>query len=154
MQGAGVPRVIWFDHARVREPQPGFRAGEAGRVVLRPDGEIVQDVRVTLTPNSVHALLGHGVVDRLNGLPVDLSPIGSGKDALLTPACLEPAARILIEADRDTYGALHVFDVSGDEGDVVYRIEIDNREYQRSLARLRDLVTLGHREGFAVRIRI
>ena len=154
MQGSGVPRVVWFDHARVHEPQRGFRTGEAGRVVLRPDGEIVHDVRITLTPNSVHALIGHGVVDRLNRLPVDLSPIGSGKDALLTPGCLEPAARILIEADGDTYGALHVFDVHVGEDGVVYRIQIDNREYQRSLARLRDLVGLGHREGFAVRIRI
>ncbi|MGH0035801.1 MAG: hypothetical protein ACQGVK_12315 [Myxococcota bacterium] len=146
-------RVVRFDHARVHEPQPGFRSGEAGSVVLRPDGEIVWDARIRLSPNTVHALIHHGVLDRLNRLPVDLAPIGSGRDALLTPGCLEPAARILVEADRDTYGAIFEFDASRGDG-VVYRIEIDNREYQRSLARLRDLVTRAHREGFAVRILI
>ncbi len=153
VEGRGRPRTVYYDPARPDGDQPAFRAGEAGLVVIRRDGEVVWDARLLLSPNAVHALFHHGIIDRLNRLPLDLDPIGSGRESLLTPGCLEVAARILIEADRDTYGAIHEVEVGRRDG-VIYRVTIDNRGYQRDLARLRDLVTLAWREGHAVRIRI
>ena len=51
-------------------PEP-FRTGQAGCAWLREDGALEQDVRVHLSANSTHALLGHGVVDALNELPIE-----------------------------------------------------------------------------------
>ena len=147
--------MVYYDHA-LPDAQPGFRSGEAGRVMIRTDGEVETDVRVRLTPNSVHALEGHGVLDALNALPLAIGPIAAGRDAVLRPSALSAASRILVEADRTTYGARHEFAVgrSAVPEPVEFRIRIDNREYQRTLARLQYLVTLAGREGHAVRLRI
>ena len=68
-------------------------------------------------------------------------------------ACFVPTNTVFYEADRKTYGATWEFDVAEDEGQV-WRLRIDNREYQRTLARLQDLVRAASRAGHAVRLRI
>ena len=149
-------RVVYYDHGATASLQTGFRSGEAGRVRFTPGGDLESDARVTIPPNSLHALEGHGIVAALNRLPQTAGPIVPGRDAVLRPFGLDDASRILYEADRDTYGAVHEFVTH--ESDiperVQYRIVIDNREYQRTLARLQYLVTLASREGFGVRIRL
>ena len=149
-------RVVYYDHALPDSAQPGFRSGEAGSVHVTTEGDVETDVRVRIPPNSLHALEGHGVVAALNRLPMATEPIAPGRDALLRPFSLGEASRILYEADRNTYGATHEFVAHEAEVPeaVQYRIVIDNREYQRTLARLQYLVTLGSREGFGVRIRL
>jgi hypothetical protein len=88
--------------------------------------------------------------------PLARQPIAAGRDAVLRPFSLDDAAQILYEADRNTYGAIHEFVAHESEipEPVQYRIVIDNREYQRTLARLQYLITLASREGFGVRIRL
>jgi hypothetical protein len=149
-------RVVYYDHAAADSAQAGFRSGEAGRVRFTPQGDVESDVQVRIPPNSLHALEGHGIVERLGRLPLATGPIAPGRDAVLRPRALEDASRILYEADRDTYGATHEFVTHELEVPerVQYRIVIDNREYQRTLARLQYLVTLAGREGYAVRIRL
>lgn len=140
----------------LESPEPGdhplLRTGEAGRVWIG-GGEFVTNTRVSLTPNSTHALLGHGVVDALNELPLELGRLGEGKDVLIPQAVLEDASRIFYEADRRTYGGVWEFPIAQEKGREL-RLRIDNREYQRTLARLQDLVRAASREGHAVRIRI
>ena len=149
-------RVVYYDHATGDSEQPGFRSGEAGGVHFSADGGVETDVRVRIGPNSLHALEGHGVIADLNRLPLITGPILPGRDAVLRPFGLSDASRILHEADRKTYGAVHEFVVHESEVPerVQYRIVIDNREYQRTLSRLQYLVTLASREGFGVRLRL
>jgi hypothetical protein len=146
-------RVVYFDHRISARDQTGFRSGEASRVEPRPDGEWIARAHVAVTPNSLHALYGHGVVEALNRLPQAFGPIAPGRDAVLRPGALSEAAHLLYEADRNTYGRRFEFAV-GAEGSVEYRIAIDNREYQRTLSRLQYLVVLAGREGHAVRLRL
>ncbi len=145
-------------------PEPGahpaLRTGEAGFVWLSEQGELETDTRVVLSPNSTHALLGHGVVEALNRLPLELAPVGSGRDTLIPQAVLDDASDVFYAADRKTYGAIWTFDLPAPKavgepaGPGAARLRIDNREYQRTLARLQDLVRGASRAGFAVRLRI
>lgn len=136
-------------------PPPPFRTGEAGMVHVDDTGALETRVAVRLGANTVHALLGHGVVDALNALPLQ-GRIGDALEALIPPSSLETARQILYEADRKTYGG-H-FDFVVEQGampePVEYRIRIDNREYQSSLARLQFLCTQAAHDGLAVWIRI
>jgi hypothetical protein len=149
-------RIVYYDHAAPETGQPGFRSGRADRVRFADDGELESEQPVRIGPNSLHALEGHGIVARLNRLPLALGPIAPGRDAVLRPKALDDASRILYDADRDTYGAVHEFVVREVQVPecVQYRIVIDNRDYQRTLARLQYLVTLASREGFGVRLRL
>jgi hypothetical protein len=128
-----------------------LRAGEAGLLSLAGDGGFETDVRVRLSPNSVHALLGHGVVDLLNRLPLE-GTIGAGPPAVVPPAALEAVRDIFYEADRKTYGGTWEFPVGAEGGPdpVEYRLRISNREYQVTLVRLVDLATRASRYGHAI----
>jgi hypothetical protein len=154
--GEASRRVVYYDHAAAHRAQPPFRAGEASSVELAEDAEAVTRARVEIPPNSLHALYGHGVVAALSRLPLAIGPLAPGRDAVLRPAALSEASRILYEADRNTYGAIFEFAVEAGAGEsgVAYRIAIDNREYQRTLSRLQYLVVLSGREGRAVRLRL
>lgn len=149
-------RVVYYDPAAPDELQSGFPSGEAGFVALGPDETLEVLPRVSIGPNSHCALRGHGVVAALNRLPRVEGPIAIDVDAVIHPASLSDASRLLYEADRKTYGASYEFVASRAEGadPVEHRVVIDNREYQRTLSRLQYLVTLAGRQGQAVWIRL
>ncbi len=120
-------------------------------------------MRVAISPNSTHALLGHGVVDALNQLPVE-GRVGSGLPVVIPPVALEPASHVLYEADRHTYGRVWEFVVedpaagsphpeAGSDG-IEYRVRVDNREFQVTLARLQYLLTTSRSAGLGAWIRI
>jgi len=146
-------RVVYLAPDDFDSPPPPFRTGAGGRVWLGERGELETDERVQLSANTVHALEGHGVLAQLNRLPLELGALGGGREVLVPQAALDAAAEILTEADRTTYGALHEFVVARENG-AEYRVRIENREYQRALARLRDLIVAASRQGFAVWLRI
>jgi hypothetical protein len=146
-------RVIYLEREQFDSPPPPFRTGAGGRVWMNERGELETDERVRLSANTVHALLGHGVVDALNRLPLEMAKLGAGREALFPQASLDDAADILTEADRNTYGATFEFVVARDAA-AEYRVRIENREYQRALARLRDLIVAAGRQGQAVWLRI
>jgi hypothetical protein len=146
-------RVVYLAPEHFEAPPPPFRSGAGGRVWLSARGELETDERVRITANTVHALEGHGVLEALNRLPLEMGRLGEGKEVLLPQAALDEAAEILTEADRKTYGALYEFAVAREAG-VEYRVRVDNREYQRALARLRDLIVAASRQGYAVWLRI
>ena len=148
-------RVVYLAAGRRGSPPPPFRTGAAGHFWLSEDRTPEQETRVALSANSTHALLGHGVVDGLNRLSLE-GRLGEGREVVIPPATLEAARRIFIEADRTTYGASYEF-VAGERCEpdpVEYRVRIDNREYQRTLARLVYLCTMASRNGRAVWLRI
>ncbi len=149
-------RIVYYDHAAADLPQPGFRWGRADRVVMGDDGVAEPESAVQIAPNSLYALIGHGVAARLDRLPLVYGRIRAGGEAVLRPSALSDASLILYEADRMTYGATHEFlaHQSGGADPTAYRIVIDNREYQRTLARLHYLVTLSGREGHSVRLKL
>ena len=132
-----------------------LRQGEAGFFRVRPGGAIDLETRVALTPNSAHALLGHGVVEQLNGLPLE-GRLGAAREVVFPPSILDEARAILYEADRKTYGGSWEFVVAAPPGPerVEYRIRIDNREYQRTLTRLQDWLTMAGREGIGAWMRL
>ena len=146
---------VYLQAAEIDDPPPPFRTGEAGLVWVGGAGTLETDARVPLSANAVAALFGHGVIDELNRLALE-GRLGSGRDAILPQGILEKAAAILYEADRKTYGGTWEFvvDRAGDPEPVEYRVRVDNREYQRSLLRLTDLLTLASRNGHAVRMRL
>lgn len=146
-------RVIYLAAEERDAPPPPFRTGAGGHVWLSGAGTLETDERVRLSANTVHALEGHGVLDALNRLPLEMGRLGGGRDVLLPQSALDEAADILTEADRKTYGASYEFVVARAEG-AEYRLRVDNREYQRALARLRDLLVAASRQGFAVWLRI
>jgi hypothetical protein len=146
-------RVIYLSSEAFDAPPPPFRTGVGGRVWMSARGELETDERVRLSANTVHALEGHGVLDELNRLPLELGRLGEGRQVLVPQAVLDDAADILTDADRKTYGASYEFVVARARG-VEYRIRIENREYQRALARMRDLIVQAGRQGFAVWFRI
>lgn len=146
-------RVIYLSPEQYDEPPPPFRTGVGGRVWMSERGELETDERVRLSANTVHALEGHGVLNALNRLPLEMGRLGEGREVLVPQAALDEFADILTEADRKTYGALYEFVVAREPG-AEWRIRIENREYQRALARLRDLVVQAGRQGFAVWLRI
>ncbi|HEU4428601.1 MAG TPA: hypothetical protein VFT98_07590 [Myxococcota bacterium] len=146
-------RVVYLAPDEFDSPPPPFRVGAGGRVWLSERGELETDERVRLSANTVHALEGHGVLVQLNRLRLELGPLGGGRQALVPQAALAAAAEILTEADRKTYGAQYEFVVARANG-AEYRVRVENREYQRALARLRDLIVAASRQGFAVWLRI
>lgn len=146
-------RLVYLSPELFDAPPPPFRTGAGGRVWLGKRGELETDERVRLSANTVHALEGHGVLDELNRLPLEMGKLGEGREVLVPQAALDDAADILTGADRKTYGATYEFVVAREHG-VEWRIRIENREYQRALARLRDLVVQAGRQGFAVWLRI
>jgi hypothetical protein len=146
-------RIVYLEAADFDSPPPPFRSGAGGRVWLSERGELETDERVRISANTVAALEGHGVLVELNRLPLELGKLGEGRQVLVPQAALDDVADVLTEADRKTYGALYEFTVARDAR-VEYRVRIDNREYQRALARLRDLVVAAGRQGYAVWLRI
>lgn len=151
-------RLVYFDpHAPAGDPRV-FRSGEAGSVALTDAGDFTSDVRVRISPNSLHALHEHGVVAALGRLDFAVGPLAPGRDAVLRPTALSDASRILYEADRRTYGRTWEFVVARsaprDAEATEYRIVIDNREYQRTLSRLQYLAVTSSREGRALRLRL
>jgi hypothetical protein len=148
-------RAVYLSREEVGTPPPPYRTGEAGVVLIDESGALQTRATVPLSANTVHALLGHGVVDALNALPVE-GRIGDGLEALIPPAILDDARQILYDADRRTYGGRFEFVVErrSEPDPVEYRVRIDNREYQASLARLQYLVSQAGHDGLAVWIRI
>lgn len=148
-------RIVYYEHGADGE-QPGFRSGEASHVVPLRSGDVELRLLVEIAPNSLHALVEHGVADQLARLPLSVGPLAPGRDAVLRPTALSDSVRILYEADRRTYGRTWEFVVGRAEGaePVEYRITIDNREYQRTLSRLQYLVTMASRSGYGVRLRL
>jgi hypothetical protein len=151
--------IIYYDHASPNATQPGFRSGEAGLVHPDPDGGFQSEADVPIGPNSLHALVHHGVAEALRRLPYALGPMKPGRDAIIQPTALDAAASLLYEADRMTYGRTWEFVVWGGTADdripdPEYRIVIDNREYQRTLARLQFLVTTASHRGLGVRFKL
>ncbi len=147
-------RVIYFDHENQTEsPVAPFQQGEAGFVWVDEDGDITSDTQVTIPPNSLDALEGHGVVDQINGLGLGMGLLGEGGEAVVLPGTVEEVARIFYDADRMTYGQVHDLRV-GMIGETEYRIVIDNREYQRTLSRLQFLSGTAARLGQGIRLRI
>lgn len=151
MSGA---RTVYYDHRLGASEQPVFPCGEAGPVALDDAGNWTSEAQVAISPNSHCALIHHGVADQLNALPRTGGPVGSGRDALLSPGAAEDVARIFYEADRKTYGATYDFvaRVQDIPELIHYRIAIDNREYQRTLSQLQFLATTAARSGFGLRI--
>ena len=147
--------IVYLRAEQFEAPPKPFRTGEAGRAWLGEDGTLEQDVRVRLSANSTHALLGHGVVDALNELPLE-GILGDGQATLIPPPNLDSALSIFYAADRKTYGASYEFSIATRETleNTQYRIRIDNREYQAALSELTYLVSTASREGRAVWIRI
>lgn len=146
-------RILYLDPGLFDAPPAPYRNGAGGRVWLSERGELETDERVRLSANTVHALEGHGVLEALNRLPLEMGKLGTGREVLVPQAALDDAADILTEADRKTYGASYEFAIAR-EGGTEFRIRIENREYQRALARMRDLVVAAGRQGFAVWFRI
>lgn len=136
-----------------------LRSGAAGSVSFEADGGFELEPRVEISANSAHALIGHGVVDELNALPLE-GTLGDECEVLVPPVKLEVVRSLLFEADRKTYGAKYEFavgqaaDVDGGGELVEYRIRIDNREYQATLSHLTFLMSVASREGFAAWIRL
>jgi hypothetical protein len=150
---AALVRIVYLAPEEFESPPPPYRTGAGGRVWMSERGELETDERVRLSANTVHALEGHGVVDALNRLPLEMGRLGEGREVLVPQRALDEAADILTEADRKTYGAHYEFVVARAAG-AEWRIRIENREYQRALARLRDLVVQAGRHGYAVWLRV
>lgn len=151
------PRVVWFDPARKWAAQPGFRSGTATRIGMDAEGlPALQPGAVRLSPNTVHALLGHGVAEALGGLEPEAAGLTAGREAWFRPARLPDLLALLYAADGRTYGARWqgvVFVVGrNSDGRTEHRIQIDNREYQRGLARLQHLAGTASRHGEGLRV--
>jgi hypothetical protein len=150
--------VVYLEPSQVLDPPPPYRTGAAGRAWIDENGEIESESRVALCANSTHALLGHGVVDRLNALEIE-GRLGRGREVMIPPAKCDAALQIFYQADSMTYGESFDFLVAqreseGGEDVTQFRIRIDNREYQRALSRLQFLISSASREGSLVWIRI
>jgi hypothetical protein len=132
-------------------PAAPFRTGAAGMVRLDAEDAFELEERLRISANSLHAMVGHGVVDRLNGLPLE-GALGAGVPSLIRPAVVDDARRILYEADATSYGGTWEFLVHREEGPPVteYRVAVANREYQLTLVRLVDILNRAARRGEAV----
>ena len=132
-------------------PPPPFRTGTAGLVQLDAHGDFELEERVQISANSLHALIGHGVVDRLNELALE-GRLGTGAPVMVRPALVEEARAVLYEADRNTYGGEWEFVVARESGDpdTEYRVRVVNREYQITLVRVVDVFNRASRYGGAV----
>lgn len=133
------------------DPPPPFRTGAAGLVRLDDQGEFDLEERVRISANSLHAMVGHGVVDRLNALGLE-GTLGAGAPVLFRPGLVEDARSVLYDADRRTYGASYEFVVAREPGPppTEYRVAVLNREYQVTLVRLVDVFQRASRHGEAV----
>ena len=155
-------RVVYFDPAQPAETQPSFRSGEAGIVDFTLDDDAQGRLaRVGIPPNACHALVGLGVVARLNLLPLEIGPIAHEREAVLFPGALERAIEILYALENELwngsrdYGALELVIVARAGAlPVEYRLRFDRREFERSLLRLIDLFHAAWRAGRGVRIRL
>jgi hypothetical protein len=147
-------RVRYYDPHR--PALPPFRSGEAGVVWLSKEEVFETDTRVVLSPNTLHSLIAHGVVEKLAALPAQMGPLGPGREAVLSPGALPEALHIFYEADRQTYGVRHDLLVASGWGmpPTDYRIAVDNREYQRSLSQLQFLASQASRMGHGLRLRL
>ncbi len=96
-------KQIYLQPEQFESPPVPFRTGEAGEVWVGEAGEIHSDRQLRISANSTHALLGHGVVDALNRLPLE-GELGRGGDVMIPHAVLEDAQLVFYEADRKTYG--------------------------------------------------
>lgn len=143
-------RVVYLTADEFAEPPPPFRTGAAGIVRVGDDGALEQETRLRISANSSHALTGHGVVAALNALGLE-GELGGGAPVLIRPALVPTARRILYEADRKTYGGRWEFVVAREEGPepVEYRVAVVNREYQKTLVRLVDVLNRASRFGEA-----
>ena len=137
-----------FEANDARHRDVSLRTGSAGWLYAGDDGSLRNEVRLTLSPNSTHALIGHGVVDALNELPLQ-GRLGTGMEVLIPPAQLDSARELFYRADTKTYGASHEFVVDAHEG-VEYRLRIDNREYQNTLSELQYLLRRASHDGMAI----
>lgn len=145
--------TIYLKPEQFAAPPAPFRTGEGGHLWLNAEGEFETDRRVEISANSTHALLGHGVLEALNRLPL-MGELGSEREVVLPQETLSDATKILYEADRKTYGATWEFDVGVDEDGRLCRVQVDNREYQRGLLLLTDLLHAASRVGHAAWLRI
>ncbi|MCP5039825.1 MAG: hypothetical protein GY944_02270 [bacterium] len=128
--------------------------GEAGFVYAGADGNLVSELRMRLSANTTHALLGHGVVAALNELPLQ-GRLGSGMQVLIPPRALDSACGLFYRADEKTYGRRYEFVLgTAHGGQIEYRIRIDNREYQHSLSELQFLLRTAAHEGMAAWLQI
>jgi len=145
------PRIVRLGANDFEDPPAPFRTGTAGLVHFDADGEIALEERARISANTLHALDGHGVFDRLAELDLEGS-FASGAPVLFRPSLVEDARAILYEADRTTYGNQSEFVVAREEGDppVEYRVAVVNREYQVGLVRLIDVFNRASRFGQAV----
>ena len=144
------------EYLSIEDSAVPLRDGEVGCLFADSGGGFTSDTRLRLSANSTHALLGHGVIDSLNALPLD-GHLGSGLQVVIPPPRLESARRLFYLADAKTYDGQYEFAVatgSENDEDVEYRIRIDNREYQNTLSGLQYLLRIASREGIAVWIRI
>ena len=152
--------IVYYDPARPLELQPGFRSGEAGIVDFTlDDASQARLAQVAIPPNACHALVGLGVVSRLNLLPLEVGPIAHDRVAVLFPSALERAIGILYEFENELwnggrdYSALElVVDTRAGDPALEYRLRFDRREFERSLLRLIDLMHAAWRAGRGVRI--
>lgn len=134
-----------------RSPVPGVSLcyGSVGVVVPTTDGSLATEARLRLSANSTHALIGHGVLDRLNELPLQ-GRLGTGLKVLILPSQLESVRQVFYRADERTYAGDFEFAVGDPVDGVEYRIRIDNREYQHTLSGLQFLFRTASYEGLAV----
>ena len=133
------------------DPPPPFRTGSAGLIRLDAEGEFELEERMRISANSLHALVGHGVVDQLNELPLE-GTLGEGAPSLIRPALVEAARRVFYDADATSYGGAWEFLVHHDTGPPAteYRVAVVNREYQLTLVRLIDILYGAGRRGEGV----
>jgi hypothetical protein len=152
--GAEQAKQVYLSQGDFDAPPPPFRTAQAGLVWLEENGLFETDTRVRLSANTTHALEGHGVLRALAELPLQ-GMLGGGQDVIVPQGTLRDAAQVLYEADRNTYGRIWDFLIYTEPGAVPieYRVRVDNREYQRSLLRLTDLLNMASRVGHAVRLR-
>ncbi len=118
-------------------------------MALHADGSIELERLVALSPNSLHALWGHGEVEALRRCAPDELHLEPGVEILVPPTVIDDAVRVLYQADRNTYGREFEFLVAERNG-TEFRLRVDNREYQRSLSRLQFLFTSSARSGLGI----
>jgi len=153
-------RIVYFDPARPLADQPAFRRGEAGIIDLNLNDEAQAELaRIEIPPNACHALVGLGVVARLNLLPLEVGPIAHAREAVLFPGALERAIEILYAAENELwngsrdYTALElVVGAQGGAAPIEFRLRFDRRDFERSLLRLVDLIHAAWRAGRGVRL--
>ncbi len=148
-------RIVYLTEDLPAVPGAPLLRGFAGYVRPLADGRFESEPRLQLSANSTHALIGHGVVDALNELPLQ-GRLGNGSPVLVSPSQLDPARVLFYRADATTYGKHYEFVVgTGLDGErVEYRIRIDNREYQQTLSGLQYMFRTASVDGLAAWLKI